>query len=605
MFIRKIKTRTQNGTDYFAFRLVESVRIGDKVRQRTLLNLGSDFSLPREQWNELIAAIEAQRSTNLQLLSFPEPIARLAERIEAQLSPSKPAQKAQHHRVDLKSMHHRQLRSIGGETVALHALQQLKFEELLASQGIQEKRRKLAIAQVVARMVHPSSERESFRWLCDDSALCELLGLSMSQLKLGALYRSADVMYRHREAIERAMYQRQCELFKHTSSVMLYDLTNTYFSGQAHLSPGQFGRSKQKRHDCPLVTLGLCLDESGLVRRCEVLPGNVSEPTTLARAVERLGAGGGSLTVVMDAGLCTEANLKWLDEAGHDWVAVVRKRAQMPDTDADVETVNSSRERIRIWRLDEDEKGQVQLCVHSAARQKTERSMLSRARQRFEDDLKYLNEGLGIRGRLKRHDRVVEKIGRLRERHKRVSAQYDIVVKADDKARNAIAVSWTCNHKHQVRDDHAGSYLLRTSLSDWDDERIVRLYWTLSEVEATFRTLKSELGMRPIYHHNKSRVAAHLFISVVAYQAVHYLRLMLRGNGVRSSWNTVRNKLSTLHRLTTVMDEANGQQIRVRQNSDANAEQRRLLSAMKVELNRDQRIECWPREELSVTKVVT
>ncbi len=111
--------------------------------------------------------------------------------------------------------------------------------------------------------------------------------------------------------------------------------------------------------------------------------------------------------------------------------------------------------------------------------------------------------------------------------------------------------------------------------------------------------------MRPIYHHNKSRVAAHLFISVVAYQAVHYLRLMLRGNGVRSSWNTVRNKLSTLHRLTTVMDEANGQQIRVRQNSDASVEQRRLLSALKVELNRHQRIECWPREELSVTKVVT
>ena len=142
-------------------------------------------------------------------------------------------------------------------------------------------------------------------------------------------------------------------------------------------------------------------------------------------------------------------------------------------------------------------------------------------------------------------------------------------------------------------------------LSDWDDERIVRLYWTLSEVEATFRSLKSELGMRPIYHHKKSRVAAHLFISVVAYQAVHYLRLMLRGNSVHSSWNTVRNKLSTLHRLTTVMDEANGQQVRVRQNSDASAEQRRLLSAMKVELNRDQRIECWPREELSVTKVVT
>ena len=503
-------------------------------------------------------------------------------------------------------MHHRQLRSIGGETVALHALQQLKFEELLASLGIQEKTTQTGHCPgggTYGASIKTNANRFAGCVMTARYASCWVFPChSSSSVRFIVQPMSCTVTAR---PLKGPCISVSVNCSNTHSSVMLYDLTNTYFSGQAHLSPGQFGRSKQKRHDCPLVTLGLCLDESGLVRRCEVLPGNVSEPTTLARAVERLGAGGGSLTVVMDAGLCTEANLKWLDETGHDWVAVVRKRAQMPDTDADVETVNSSRERIRIWRLDEDEKGQVQLCVHSAARQKTERSMLSRARRRFEDDLKYLNEGLGIRGRLKRHDRVVEKIGRLRERHKRVSAQYDIVVKADDKARNAIAVSWTCNHKHQVRDDHAGSYLLRTSLSDWDDERIVRLYWTLSEVEATFRSLKSELGMRPIYHHNKSRVAAHLFISVVAYQAVHYLRLMLRGNGVRSSWNTVRNKLSTLHRLTTVMDEANGQQIRVRQNSDASAEQRRLLSAMKVELIRDQRIECWPREELSVTKVVT
>ena len=236
-----------------------------------------------------------------------------------------------------------------GATIALHALQQLKFEDLLVSQGIQEKRRKLAIAQVVARMVHPSSERESFRWLCDDSALCELLGLSMSQLKLGALYRSADVMYRHREAIERAMYQRQCELFKHTSSVMLYDLTNTYFSGQAHLSPGQFGRSKQKRHDCPLVTLGVCLDESGFVRRCEVLPGNVSEPTTLARAVERLGAGGGSLTVVIDADLCTEANLKWLDEANSQQIRVRQNSVEQCRLLSTMNMELNRYQRIECW----------------------------------------------------------------------------------------------------------------------------------------------------------------------------------------------------------------------------------------------------------------
>ena len=594
MFIRKIRTRTVKGTDYFTYRLVESVRRGNKVSQRVVLSLGSRFDLPRAQWPDLIAAIEAQRSGQPQLFETDEATARWAADICARLVPDDAGATERHHCVDVGSMRHRECRSVGTETAAMHALDELGVADMLARLGVGARRTKLALAQIASRMAHPASELETHRWLCDDSALTEMLELSIADLKLGALYRVADTLYKYRKQLESGLYRRQCDLLGHRSTVMLYDLTNTWFTGRAHRSPGQFGHSKQKRHDCPLVTLGLCVDEAGFVRRSEVLPGNVSEPQTLAGALGTLG-GSGPLTVVMDAGIASDDNIEFLRQAGHDWVVVARSRELPPDTEPDAVTKSSEHARIRIWRLPDTDGDEVRLCVHSSAREQTERSMLERARQRLESELKYLDEGLRLPNRMKRHDRVLQKVGRLRERYSRVSAQYDISVTPDTDSDRAVSVSWKVNARHDRRNSSAGAYVLRTSLSGWDDERIVRLYWTLSEVEATFRSLKSELGLRPIYHQRKSRVAAHLFISVLAYQAVHFLRMRMRAGGECASWNTVRHRLSTMHRLTTVLTDDRGGEIRVRQNTEPSDSQRRLLAAMGVEYERDQRIGTWPR----------
>ena len=594
MFIRKIRTRTVKGTDYFTYRLVESVRRGNRVRQRIILSLGSAFDLPKQQWPDLIAAIEAQRSGQSQLFEIDEATARWAADICARLVPEGTGSTERHHCVDVGSMRHRDVRSVGIETAAMHALDRLGVADMLAQLGVGTRRTKLALAQIASRMANPASELETHRWLCDDSALPEMLDLSIADLKLGALYRVADTLYRHRQQLESSLYRRQCDLFGHRSTVMLYDLTNTWFTGQAHRSPGQFGHSKQKRHDCPLVTLGLCVDEAGFVRRSEVLPGNASEPQTLAGALTALG-GSGALTVVMDAGIASDDNIEFLRQAGHDWVVVARSRELPPDTDPDVVTANSERARIRIWRLPDGDGDEVRLCVHSSAREQTERSMLERARQRLESELKYLDEGLSLPNRMKRYDRVLHKVGRLCERYPRVSGQYDISVTPDADSDRAVSVNWKVNARHGQRDGSAGAYVLRTSLRGWDDERIVRLYWTLSEVEATFRSLKSELGLRPIYHQKKSRVAAHLFISVLAYQAVHLLRTTMRTGGERASWMSIRRRLSTMHRLTTMLTDDRGAEIRVRQNSEPSDSQRRLLAAMGVRYERDQRIDTWPQ----------
>ncbi len=164
-------------------------------------------------------------------------------------------------------------------------------------------------------MVHPSSEREAFRWLGANSATLELLELDRGKaLTLDKLHRTGDLLWRHRAALEDALCARERDLFGIPGTIVFFDLTNTRMTGRPHSGLARFGPSKQKRDDCPLVTLALSLDEAGFPRHSEILPGNISEPATLADAIGRLerqsgGRGAPKPTVVMDAGISTEANL--------------------------------------------------------------------------------------------------------------------------------------------------------------------------------------------------------------------------------------------------------------------------------------------------------
>ena len=203
---------------------------------------------------------------------------------------------------------------------------------------------------------------------------------------------------------------------------------------------------------------------------------------------------------------------------------------------------------------------------------------------------------------MKRYARVVEKIGRLRQQYRSVSGQYDIEVKPDTKGHHAIAVEWRRNGKHEEPERNAGAWLLRTSLTQWDNERIVGLYWTLSEVEATFRSLKSELGLRAIYHRTRKRVQGHLLISVLACQAVHTLRMMLRVQAETMSWQKIRHTLASIHRITTVMDESNGRRLAVRQNTQPSAGQRRLLRKMGTEIGLDRTLTSGMVSEMAPQK---
>ena len=580
MFIRATRVRRKNGSS-IVHRLVQSERFGDKVRQRTLLNLGVGYDVPRERWRE-VAQLTRRLFHGEQPLIEPEPeVRRAAEHLVRRLRArgeelEKGPRRAT---VDLDTLDHEGgVRSVGGERVSLAALEQLGFGELLRGAGFSERDARIATALVIAKMLYPTSELGTERWLREESATLELLGLAgglgVSDTKL---LRIGDALWRRRHEVQEGLYGRARSLFGEPEAIVFYDLTNTWHTG-GRTTEGEllrFGRSKQKRSDCRLVTLGLALDGAGFVRQFEVLPGNVSEPATLEGSVRRLEGGlregERKPTVVMDAGIATEENLGWLREQGYDWITVSRsKRPAPPEGEPEAQLRAAAGHEVRAWRLGE-ESGELRLCAVSEGRKATDEAALARYRARYEGELTRLHEGLTIRYRMKRHDRVVEKVGRLKERFARVGKQYEVKVEKG-KGPNATAVKWNRREKYEEADASAGAYLLRTSHRDWKVEKVLRTYWRLTGVEATFRSLKVDLGLRPIWHRKDARIAAHLFIALLAYHAVRLIRTRLGAAGIRSSWSTLRDRLRPWGRVTTTMRTEDGSLIVNRQDVRVGAE---------------------------------
>lgn len=286
MFIRRTKTAARaSGEAYHSHRLVASERVGAKVRQRTLLNLGSEFPLPREQWGDLCARIDEILSGQLPLADADPAVESLAQKLAAGLvarGGEPQARKADWREIDVDSLEMLRPRSAGAEQVALEAIGELGLPGILETAGLNGPQRAAAIANIAGRMCEPGSERATLEWLRERSALGELTDFDFEDMSPVQLYRSSDRLVRHKETIESALFSRARDLFELPATVTLYDLTNTFFEGSAAGVPmAKHGRSKERRGDCPLLTLGLCLDESGFVRRSEVLPGNVSEAGTL------------------------------------------------------------------------------------------------------------------------------------------------------------------------------------------------------------------------------------------------------------------------------------------------------------------------------------
>jgi hypothetical protein len=591
MYIRRTHTsNSATGERYGTHRLVQSERVGGRVRQVTLLNLGRHFALPPDAWPALCGRLEELRSGQGALLAAAgsAQVEREAQRLFAQMlarhgGPPGGAARSdggEVQAVDVDSLELSRPRSVGVESAALWAMGQVQFVALLEDLGLNGPQRALVVAAVVGRMTAPGSERATHRWLCERSALGELLEVDFEALPLAQFYRAADLLMRHRTAIEQAVFARVNDLFGLDWTVTLYDLTNTFFEGAAAGNPkAQRGHSKEKRSDCPLVTLGLVLDGSGFVRRSRTFDGQVSEGTTLAGMLDGLGAPRGAL-VVMDAGIATAQNILWLRTQGYRYLVVSRERERRFDAAAATSLTSAGGETLAIQRVADAEGEEVRLYCFSERRARKEEGISQRFAERFEAALQALHAGLARPRTTKRIDKLWERIGRFKAKSRGVGQHYLIEIVPDATGTSAQAIRWERQPVAGTMLTHPGVYCLRTNELTWDAERLWRTYVTLTDLEAVFRSLKSELGLRPVYHRTEERVDGHLFVTVLAYQFVQVIRRCLRAQGIGDRWSTLREILAGQCRVTATFRRADGRTQHVRKATRAEPAQLAIIQAL-------------------------
>ncbi|CAG4933395.1 unnamed protein product, partial [Acidithrix sp. C25] len=603
-------------------------------------------------------------------------ITKYAIRSEVAAAKETRATEADLEMVDLSSAKTINSRSIGPELIGNSFYEALSFDKILESAGLSGESLGIAKATIIARLIHPGSDRKTYSYINSNSSLPEICGIDLSKFHKDKVYAIADKLYDAKAVIEPALYRASSDLFRTNTRLFLFDLTNTYFEGSTKgNSLAKHGHSKEKRFDCTLVSLALLVDHRGLPIYSEIHEGNTSEPRTLISVLDALESlSDGSLfgdvvpTIVMDRGIATKANLELLIKRNLNYVVIERankkslyrshfmemegfteiydaqgspvlvKKLQVEpqkpqgqvktqvqgqvqtleedtgtddnnsyttsgntsnsiiksdsstdtddyirngatgkntgnnisdstDTDTNATSISSSiSSSISISSSSTNNNTTTVVLCRSLGRSKKESAISSQANERFLVDITSLSTSI-TKGSISKTTVVSERIGRIKAKYPSIASKYEISLeyhqdhgKIIKKRRFDKVINLTITEKPtKAKDDNLqGAYVIDTSHSELDAGEIWNIYTTLTKVEDAFRSLKSDLGLRPVYHQLASRTAAHLFISVLAYHLLSAIELTLRQNNDKRRWSTIKEQLNSHRRATIVLTSDKG-----------------------------------------------
>jgi hypothetical protein len=546
------------------YRLIESYRNEkDRVCHRTLLNVGFlDGLVTIEQLNQVRRILCNRREEaqgNPQLFEIEKDndntVNELADefwqrlvsenRIDIGQKPVKAPTSRQRNMVFEESIRHPDVREIGSEWLCLQALEQLQLPDYLSNTGFSEEETRLAVTQIISRAVYPASELETARWIRENSAVCELTGYPLKKVTKDKLYKSSLKLFSEKENIERFLSVKTNQLFDIEDKIYLYDLTNTYFEGRKERSKlARFGRSKEKRSDCKIVVLALVINPEGFIKYSTVFEGNMQDCKTLEKIVKNLRTQTSTsrrAVVVIDAGIATDENLGMLTENGFDYVCVSRCRIKdyrIAPGSIPIEVEDKKKQKITLQKVISEKHNDFFLKIDSEAKRAKEVSMNNRFQEGFEKGLSVIRASLEKKSGVKTEEKVHERVGRLKEKYPSVSRYYEInytveteiiknrKTKENAEVRKVKFMSWTIK-KDVEPNGQSGTYFLRTSLTV-SEELLWTVYNIIREIEYSFRTLKTDLDLRPIYHRKDDPTMAHLHLGLLAYRVVNTVRFQLK-----------------------------------------------------------------------------
>jgi transposase len=579
------------------YRLVESYRDAEsRVCHRTILNVGFiDDDYSADELNHTARILTAKYELKQPLFEQANTAAtELAESLWERILKNKRLDFTLHspvsRHISADSMRHSNVREIGTEWICHQTVVELGISQVLAKAGFSEEQIKLAITQIVSRAVYPASELKTASWIRDNSAIGELSGYDCQKITKDQLYQSAVRLYTVKDLLEQHLSVKTNELFDISDTIVLYDLTNTYFEGQYRNSElAKYGLSKEKRHDTKLVVLALVINIYGFIKYSCIHEGNMADSKNLALIIDKLSLHSGSQqpVVVMDAGIATEENLLMIRAKGYHYLCVSRSRLKDYQAISDRLTVlleTKSKRHVRIKAVRSHDNADYFLEVASQDKYETANSMRSQFEQRFELELQKIAQSLERKGGTKKASKIHQRIGRARERYSSVQYYYDIeVTVSKDNNQIAIAVSWSKNEEQYAK-KHAslGIYFLRTSLLMQDEVILWNIYNTIREIEGSFRILKSDLDLRPVYHKSDAGTIAHLHLGLLAYWVVNTVRCKLKAHGINSHWPEIVRIGNTQKIITTHGTNMAGKIIAVRKCSEPIEQLKNIQSILMI-----------------------
>ena len=605
------------------YRLVESYRNhNDRVCHRTILNAGYLDELTTDQLNTIQKILTTKANNSDQPL-FEIPYSEdptviqyvekfynrmVAEKridvlVEKQTKkPSKSGKDLQ--TIDINSLRNKDVREVGSEWMCYQTMEQLRITSFLKRQGWDEDDIKLAQSHIISRAVYPASELETTRWIRENSSVCELTGYDIDAITKDRLYHISKKLYAEKDALEQHLSVRTNELFDIEDKIILYDLTNTYFEGRKLGSKiAKYGRSKEKRNDAKLVVLALVVNPEGFIKYSSVLEGNIADSKTLEGMINKLriktSESAKKALVVIDAGIATEENLEMIKAKGYDYLCVSRSSLKNYKTGAGSTTLSvtdNRKQKIDLCRVKSGRNTDYYLKVESQAKQAKESSMNEQFRSRFEAGLQAIANSLTRKGGVKQEDKVYERIGRLKQKYPSIYRYFDIETEVKEAVANkrkkkeppsvhqkkmiVTSIKWSVKESIEIN-SRSGVYFLRTSMEANKEESVWQFYNTIREIEATFRTLKTDLALRPIYHKKDGSTMAHLHLGLLAYWVVNTIRHQLKKKDIHSGWREIVRTMNTQKAVTTLAQNIDDEVIMIRRCSEPNPQVRKLYDALK------------------------
>lgn len=513
MFLRRCE-RKKNGKRHTYWALVESYRTAKGSRQRVVAHLGELKAGERTGWAKLgqhLDGRQAARRPQLSLFDPPPPEPCTSEPVAVRLSG-----------VQLE-----RLRDFGDVWLAWGLWRMLGLDELL--EGLIESGREdvswstVAAILTIARFCEPSSELHIEEKWYRRTALEDLLGVAPEKVHTDRLYGGLDQLLPHKEALEKHLRQRLGELFELQCDLLLYDITSTYFEGDAEGNPlAQRGYSRDSRPDRPQVCIGLVVTEDGFPLGYEIFAGNTHDSTTVQGIIQAMEKKYGSLgrVWVMDRGMVSEDNLQFLRERGGQYIVGTPKATltqfEQHLTDQNWTTAQAG---VEVKLVPAPTGQETFLLARSADRREKEHAMHEKFTARLEAGLQKLQRAAES-GRLKEERLAGERLGRLKEKNWRASHVFDVTIKRLDapRGKQTLQITWSRNARFaEWAELSEGCYLLRSNLTGVDAATLWKRYIQLTEAEWAFRITKDELEIRPIWHHKEDRVKAHILVCFLAY----------------------------------------------------------------------------------------